>query len=153
MQKGYHHRMKTIHALLLFLAIAPITLAGETTLVLDAIEQVETGGQKDPAHAVGDHGAAHGWLQMHRPVYVDVVRFKPALGAHTYAEVCASRSLSRIFAEEYFNRYKCTTDESRARIWNGGPTWASRPASVTATAAYWKRVQSFMRKAADEKAH
>src|SRR6476620_1477194 len=39
--------------------------------LLCAIQQVETGGEKDPASAVGDHGKARGWMQIHGDYYAD----------------------------------------------------------------------------------
>src|SRR6478672_6276945 len=39
--------------------------------LLAAIEKVETGAEKDPAKAVGYHGKAHGWMQIHEDYYID----------------------------------------------------------------------------------
>ena len=39
--------------------------------ILDAIQAYESGGAKDPAHAVGDHGLSHGWMQIKYEYYLD----------------------------------------------------------------------------------
>ena len=99
-------------------------------LLLSALIQIESGGND---HAKGRHGEL-GALQI-RPIMVrDVNRIMGTSYAH--AQV-TNRAISTFIAESYFAHYgKNLSDESLARIWQGGPKGLRR----SFTRAYGRRV-------------
>ena len=108
--------------------------------VLDAIRQVETGGHRDPANAVGDNGAALGPYQIHRVYWQDAVQFDPSLVANgeTYANVRNQAYAERVVMA-YWSRYAKSWDaQTLARIHNGGPKGHVRKATL----GYWGKVQA-----------
>lgn len=111
--------------------------SGELDSLVDAIRQVETGGEADPANAVGDNGKAIGPFQIHRSYWADAVEHDPSIGG-TYAD-CKNESYARRIVKAYLNRYapKGATIQDLARIHNGGPK-GHRKGS---TKAYWAKVQ------------
>jgi soluble lytic murein transglycosylase-like protein len=99
-------------------------------LLLSALIQVESGGND---HARGRHGE-FGALQI-KPIMVrDVNRI---MGTHyTHAQV-TNRAISIFIAESYFAHYgRNLSDESLARLWQGGPKALKR----SSTRAYGRRV-------------
>ena len=99
-------------------------------LLLSALIQIESGGND---HARGRHGEL-GALQI-KPIMVrDVNRI---MGTHyTHAQV-TNRAISTFIAESYFAHYgKNLSDESLARLWQGGPKGLRR----SFTRAYGRRV-------------
>jgi hypothetical protein len=108
--------------------------------VLDAIRAVETGGQRDPANAVGDGGAALGPYQIHRGYWQDAVDRDPSLVANgqTYQNVCDAAYAERVILA-YWSRYAPSYDaQTLARIHNGGPKGHLRKATL----AYWGKVRA-----------
>ncbi len=117
--------------------------------LLDAIEQVESGG--DP-NAVGDDGAAIGAYQIHK-IYVDDVNriialyMKDVNFRFTYKDRWdkdKSGTMVGIFTNHYTKFYVVETwrlgmsnNEARARIHNGGPTGWKKDC----TKAYWEKVK------------
>lgn len=87
--------------------------------LLDAIQAVETGGEKDPAHAVGDGGLALGWMQMHPDCYADCKAQDKTLPP--YRECAMSRTESRRAVLAYWKKYGCKTDREKALCWHYGP--------------------------------
>lgn len=116
--------------------------AASMTLV-DALIQVESGGN---AYAIGDKhlvNHAYGPLQIRLPVCIDV---NNALGtAYKPEDMLGNRDLSIKVFEEYMKLYataraigRAVTDEDKARIWNGGPTGWKKASTV----GYWSKVQA-----------
>jgi soluble lytic murein transglycosylase-like protein len=99
-------------------------------LLLSALIQIESGGND---LAKGRHGEL-GALQI-KPILVrDVNRL---MGTHyTHAQV-TNRETATFIANAYLNHYgKNLSDESLARLWQGGPKALRKPS----TRAYGKRV-------------
>ena len=110
----------------------------------DAIWAVETGRSGGPV--VGDGGAALGPLQIHECCWQDV-----RLEDEEYSD-CSSLAYSLVVFRRYMGRYATegrlgeVTDESRARIWNGGPRapWATGQKKANLD-RYWGRVKAAMK--------
>ena len=123
------------------LALAVNPPAGfNPTPILDAIEKVETGGQRDPANAIGDGGKALGPMQIHRIYWLDAVDHHPSLVAsgETYDSV-RDRVYARRVVMAYWSRYAKSWDaETLARIHNGGPKGHTK----RATLGYWAKVKA-----------
>jgi len=131
--------MLTYLTIVLALAINP-PAGFDPTPILDAIEKVETGGQRDPANAIGDGGKALGPLQIHRVYWVDAVDHDPSLVANgeTYDSV-RDRAYARRVVMAYWSRYAKSWDsETLARIHNGGPKGHRK----AATLGYWAKVRA-----------
>ena len=99
-------------------------------LLLSALIQIESGGND---HAKGRHGEL-GALQI-KPIMVrDVNRIMGT--SYTHAQV-TNRAISPFIAESYFAHYgKNLSNESLARLWQGGPKGLRR----SFTRAYGRRV-------------
>jgi hypothetical protein len=100
--------------------------------LLDAIEQVESGGD---VNAVGDGGRAIGPMQIHRVYWLD------AKMPGRYEQV-KYRRYARQTVLRYWHRYagKALTDgdwETLARTHNGGPQGARKDATLH----YWVKVK------------
>ena len=123
------------------LALAVNPPAGfNPTPILDAIEKVETGGQCDPANAVGDQGRALGPFQIHRVYWADAVEHDKSLVANgeTYDSV-RDRAYARRVVMAYWSRYAKSWDaQTLARIHNGGPKGHVRKATL----GYWAKVKA-----------
>lgn len=121
---------------ILFLACLSAPAFGYTRdEVLDAIRQVETGGQKNGGRdAVGDGGAALGPFQIHRVYWQDS-------GVPGRYEQCKDPVYARRVVVAYMARYAKGADaESMARIHNGGPNGARKPATLK----YWEKVKKVL---------
>ena len=102
----------------------------------DAITQVETGGEPNPANAVGDGGKSIGPMQITWACWKDATDHDPGIGG-TY-EDCKKLTYARRIFWAYLDRWAPDDDyETLARIWNGGPQGANK----ASTDAYWLRVQ------------
>jgi hypothetical protein len=131
--------MMTYLTIVLALAVNP-PVGFDPTPILDAIEAVETGGQRDPANAIGDGGKALGPMQIHRVYWLDAVDHDPSLVAsgETYDNV-RCRVYARRVVMAYWSRYAKSWDaETLARIHNGGPKGATK----RATLGYWAKVKA-----------
>jgi len=131
--------MLTYLTIILALAINP-PAGFDPTPILDAIEKVETGGQRDPANAIGDGGKALGPLQIHKVYWLDAVDHDPSLVANgeTYDSV-RDRAYARRVVMAYWSRYAKSWDaETLARIHNGGPKGHTK----RATLGYWAKVKA-----------
>jgi hypothetical protein len=122
-----------------------------TDRILDAIRQVETGGCKDPANAVGDGGRAIGPFQIHQAYWADAVEHDPSIGGE-YAD-CRDEEYARQIVLAYLSRYcKVWTDENVARIHNGGGGILKRQHSTKAkdkkawanNTKYWSKVRGHL---------
>ena len=119
--------------------------------ILDAIRQVETGGESDPANAVGDGGQAIGPFQIHKAYWQDAVDHDPSIGG-VYAD-CKNEAYARKIVTAYLSRYcKVWTDENAARIHNGGCGILKRQHSTKAkdqkawanNTKYWSKVKAHL---------
>ena len=99
-------------------------------LLLSALIQIESGGND---HARGRHGEL-GALQI-RPIMVrDVNRI---IGTSYTHQQVTNRATATFIANAYLSHYgKNLSDESLARLWQGGP----RGAKKSSTRAYARRV-------------
>ncbi len=116
--------------------------AAEQQAILDAIRQVESGGEANPPR--GDDGKALGPFQIHRIYWQDAVAFDPQLGpeaGYSY-EDCADRFYAQLVVKAYMLRW-IPEDWSRAnaeviaRTHNGGPLGQGKEA----TEKYWAKVR------------
>ncbi len=81
-----------------------VVLVNQSRRLLDAIQQVESGSQKDPANSVGDHGRAHGWFQLHSDFFADSQSMLK--GSYMdYAKTCKDADASRIAVVLYWHKY------------------------------------------------
>lgn len=106
-----------------------------TEALLDAIEQVESGG--DP-NAIGDNGEAVGAYQIHKIFVRDVNRI---LGRKEYEyDDRLDRNKSRQMAEIYLRHYGGTAEEM-SRKFNGGPQGHKKES----TKKYWLKVKEYLK--------
>jgi hypothetical protein len=104
-------------------------------LLLSALIQVESNGND---HARGRHGEL-GALQIKSIMVRDVNRIMGTSYAH---QQVTNRAISIFIAESYFAHYgRNLSDESLARIWQGGPKALKRSSSR----AYGRRVMRKLR--------
>lgn len=106
--------------------------------LIEALIQVESGGEDN---AVGDKhlmNKAYGCLQIRQPYIEDVFPGRKA------EECLGNRKLSIQIFEAYMNRYEPNgTDEEKARAHNAGPNWRVKK---PATDGYWKKVSILLNK-------
>lgn len=126
----------TIGILASLAAAVPPPSDYNTGRILDAIRQVETGGCKNPADAVGDGGRAIGPFQIHQCYWADAVEYDPSIGGE-YSD-CTDEAYARRIVVAYLSRYcKSWSDETVARVHNGGPKGYRKAATVK----YWRKVE------------
>ena len=105
-------------------------------LLFSAIVAVESGGD---VNAVGDGGRAVGPAQIWAITVTDVNRIYGT--RYTLADrrdLGASAEIFRLYTDHYGKRYGLPiTDETRARIWNGGPNGPRNPRTLK----YWQKVR------------
>lgn len=107
--------------------------------VLDAIRIVETGGEKDPANAVGDNGNSIGPFQISRAYWQDAIDHDPSIGG-VYTD-CKNEAYARQIVRAYMLRYvKVWSDENVARTHNGGRLGVKKKSTVK----YWRKVQAHL---------
>jgi len=130
----------TVGLLATLAAAVPPPSTYDTDRILDAIRQTETGGEADPANAVGDGGRAIGPFQIHRAYWQDAVAHDPSIGG-VYSD-CKDEAYARRVVLAYLSRYcKSWSDEAVARIHNGGPSGHTRKSTVK----YWRKVEKNLR--------
>jgi hypothetical protein len=110
--------------------------SAEIERLLDAIEQVETGGQRDPANVRGDGGRSLGPYQIMRGYWQDA-------GMPGRYEQVRDRKYARETVRRYWKRHCPKALEGRdletlARVHNGGPAGHRK----AATRPYWRKVQA-----------
>ena len=118
----------------------PVVLGTTRADLLEAIKQVESGGDSE---AVGDNGQSIGAYQIQRAYFDDAVGFSPKLGAYQYEDV-KKDNVSLLVIRAYWGRYATRkrlgrepTLEDLARIHNGGPNGYKKQA----TEKYWAKVR------------
>ena len=84
--------------------------------------------------AIGDNGAAHGPLQIHKCCVADVNKYRKARGwkQYKFPSDCYDRKKSESILTTYLHLY------ANARIWNGGPNGYKRKATVK----YWQKLKN-----------
>lgn len=107
--------------------------------ILDAIRMVESGDRSDPPD--GDGGLAIGPYQIHRVYWKDALVADPTIGGRY--DDCRSRAYAERIIAAFMQQYaaeawKTANAEVIARTHNGGPTGATKQATVR----YWNRVRS-----------
>lgn len=110
----------------LFLALAITAQAAPPESFFRALHLVETGGKRGPI--LGDNGRALGPLQIHKSYHTD------SRVAGDYSRV-ADLDYSKRVVSAYLQRYapaawKSGDVTTLARIHNGGPRGASKPATI-----------------------
>lgn len=116
--------------------------------LINALIQVESGGDDN---AIGDKGLAnkaYGPLQIRAPYLEDALPYmKPQAALPTVESLLGDRTLSIAVFEAYMARYATAhrlghipTDEDIARIHNGGPNGWKNPATL----GYWTKVQAHL---------
>jgi hypothetical protein len=97
--------------------------------------------------AIGDNGAAHGPLQIHRCCVDDVNKYRKAQGwkQYKFPSDCYDRKKAESILATYLHLYankerlgREPTVEDYARIWNGGPNGYKRKATVK----YWVKLKN-----------
>lgn len=129
----------------LLLTLAP-QVAPHPTLerLLDALEQVESGGEPDRGRdAAGDGGRSLGPLQIQRAYWLDA-------GVEGRYEDCREPEYARRVVIAYWRRWCPKALEqldarTLARVHNGGP----RGDRKDSTLAYWRRVRQELRATAE----
>lgn len=114
----------------LFLALAGAASAAPSPAFFKALHQVETSGRHGPI--LGDNGKALGPLQIHRAYHAD------SGIAGDYSR-CADLAYSRQVVSAYLKRYApkawaAGDVRTLARIHNGGPAGARKPATLAYSA-------------------
>lgn len=103
---------------------------GQARRLIDAIRRVESHGND---RAVGDGGRSLGPYQCGRAAWID-----GGGKAGDYRRLVWDRAAVEGVMLRYWQRLGCTTDEQRARCWNGGPAGMRKAATVD----YWRRVRA-----------
>lgn len=99
--------------------------------ILDTLQAVETGGERDPDAAVGDGGRALGAYQIWRVYWVDACEYDPSLRARGYQAVIDREYAERVVIA-YLSRYaRDWSIDTIARIHNGGPAGATKRRKAT----------------------
>jgi hypothetical protein len=115
----------------------PQAQAQPSQQLLDAIKQVESGGDCD---AIGDGGKAIGPYQIHRSYWSDACAYDPTLASRPYY-ACFEEAYARRVVVAYLTRYgKGKNAEQLARIHNGGPSGHRK----AATKSYWNKIEDAM---------
>lgn len=114
----------------------------DTDKILDAIRETETGGEKDPANAVGDGGKAIGPFQIHYSYWKDAVDFDPSIGGK-YSD-CKNETYARKIVVAYWTRYAPNWSfETLSRVHNGGCAIFKKKGTKAwdRTTIYWNKVR------------
>lgn len=130
-----------IRSFLSVIIVAVITSTAHATspsdVLLNAIASVES---NNNPNAIGDNGKAIGIYQIHRAYWQDAVDHDPSIGGE-YKD-CFNPEYARRIVIAYMDRYAPAnaSDETLARIHNGGP----RGHKKSATLKYWSKVKKKM---------
>ena len=100
---------------------------------LNALQRVESGGEKNPDQAVGDNGNALGRYQLWRNYVKDAKEFDKTL-TQDYRTIATDKELAGKAVVSYLTRYgkkHIANDdvESLARVHNGGPAGHKKKAT------------------------
>jgi hypothetical protein len=121
-----------------------VAMAQPSEQLLDAIEQVESGG-RGANTPDGDGGKAIGPFQIHRAYWRDAVEFDRTIGGKY--EDCRKPEYARRVVRAYLTRYgKGKSNESLARMHNGGCGILKRKETEAwhRTTQYWRKVKEAM---------
>ncbi len=120
-----------IAALLAASLTVPPPAGTDVRRILDTLQAVETGGERDPDRAVGDGGKALGADQVWRVYWVDACEYDPTLRDRGY-EAVTDREYAERFVIAYLSRYaRDWSIDTIARIHNGGPAGATKRRKAT----------------------
>jgi len=120
-----------IAALLAAALTVPPPADTDVRRILDTLQAVETGGERDPDRAVGDGGKALGAFQVWRIYWADACEYDPTLRERGY-EAVTDREYAERVVIAYLSRYcKTWTIDECARIHNGGPAGATKRRKAT----------------------
>ena len=120
-----------IAALLAASIAVPPSAGTDVRRILDTLQTVETGGERDPDAAVGDGGKALGAYQIWRIYWVDACQYDPSLRARGY-EAVTDREYAERVVIAYLSRYaRDWSIDTIARIHNGGPAGATKRRKAT----------------------
>jgi len=123
-----------VPAVVVLVLLMSADAVAQSDRLLDAIEQVESGGR---TNVVGDNGKAIGPFQIHEVYWIDAIKHDPSIGG-SYSD-CKDPTYARRIVRAYMDRYapKGASDEVLARIHNGGPKGHRKDATVK----YWVKVR------------
>ena len=93
-----------IAALIATALTVPPPAGTDVRRILDTLQAVETGGERDPDAAVGDDGKAIGAYQIWRVYWVDACEYDPSLRARGYQAVTDREYAERVVIK-YLSRY------------------------------------------------
>jgi hypothetical protein len=143
--------MKISYCAFLLLCVVVLSGAARRPPAFDdflaAIAEVETGRQKDPSHAVGDHGEALGRYQLHKAYYLDAAAYLRKHGVKDvppYAEAATDDDWAALLVRAYMLCY-CPAAVYRmdvatmAGVHNGGPGGSRVSVYVTKVQAALRR--------------
>jgi hypothetical protein len=135
--------MKPINWFILFWALVGIAIPAFAGPLETAIQQVETGGERNPSVAVGDHGLAKGWLQIHPSYYTDALEWANRHGKSlpSYEATCKDKASSEACMAYYWARYGAKDNKSKALLHHYGPNWRK----LGDPDSYWAKVQKAMK--------
>jgi hypothetical protein len=120
-----------IAALLAASIAVPPPAGTDVRRILDTIQAVETGGERDPDAAIGDGGKALGAYQIWSVYWVDACEYDPTLRARGYQAVTDREYAERVVIA-YLSRYaRDWSIDTIARIHNGGPAGATKRRKAT----------------------
>ena len=120
-----------IAALLATALTVPPPVGTDVRRILDTLQVVETGGERDPDAAIGDGGKAIGAYQIWRVYWVDACEYDQSLRARGYQAVTDREYAERIVIA-YLSRYaRDWSIDTIARIHNGGPAGATKRRKAT----------------------
>jgi len=120
-----------IAALLAASLTVPPPAGTDVRRILDTLQRVETGGERDPDLAVGDGGKALGAYQVWRVYWVDACEYDPTLRERGY-EAVTDREYAERVVIAYLSRYaRDWSIDTIARIHNGGPAGATKRRKAT----------------------
>ncbi len=120
-----------IAALLAASLTVPPPAGTDVRRILDTLQAVETGGERDPDSAVGDGGKALGAYQVWRVYWVDACEYDPTLRNRGY-EAVTDREYAERVVIAYLSRYaRDWSIDTIARIHNGGPAGATKRRKAT----------------------
>jgi hypothetical protein len=135
-----------IAALVAVALVVPPPPGTDVRRILEALRQVETGGERDPDRAVGDDGKALGRFQIWEIYWKDACEYDKSLRSRPYTDVTDPEYAKRVVIA-YLSRYAPDWSiDTVSRIHNGGPRGATgkRRKATDGYAAkaskYWEEV-------------
>jgi hypothetical protein len=91
---------------------------------VDAVQAIETGGEKNPDAAVGDGTRAKGRFQFHKEAWADCTKVRKAAGLKTYPYSKATDAkVAREYATTWLSYLQHRLTKDIGRPANAGETW------------------------------